>query len=225
MDTEVCQAIMKTYYNGNSKCHYRAKYNGYCGIHCCKNTDKTDINLCHGITKSGKNCRKIVKYGNFCSSHKHTEKHDNFHISLYEPDIEWPYMKKIFQFIRKYNNGKDLDKCMKNIDQQFSENNTIYYYGDINDQMIRENRNITVIIKIELIFHNFFIDYNTDHWQHIIKELHEYIGQYNFLKKYREYFRKKFDQQYRLENQKMYIEKVLIGTFGKDISKKIVQSI
>ena len=120
MDIEFCQAI----YNNNVNCHYRAKHNGYCGIHASQCTDKTDINFCQGLTKCGKNCRKIVKYGNFCSTHKHSEKPDNFHISLYEPDVEWPDMNSVLYLVKKCNSGKDLDKRMKYID----ENVHNYYF-------------------------------------------------------------------------------------------------
>jgi hypothetical protein len=217
MDIEFCQAI----YNNNVNCHYRAKHNGYCGIHISQCTDKTDINFCQGLTKCGKNCRKVVKYGNFCSTHKHSEKPDNFHISLYEPDVEWPDMKHVLYFAKKCNNGKELDKRMKCID----ENVNIYYYGGVSDQLTRERKNRVIIAKIELIFRNFFLDYNTDHWQGVIKELQEYIGQYSFLKKYREEFRKNFDQSYRIETQKNYLEKVLTQSdLGSNLAKKIVSS-
>ena len=76
MDTDICQGITKTSYT-NNKCHYRAKYNGYCGRHCSQ-SEGIELNFCQGLTKSGKNCRKVVKYGEFCNIHKHPEKPDDF---------------------------------------------------------------------------------------------------------------------------------------------------
>jgi hypothetical protein len=218
---DICKAIMENTYNGNSKCYFRAKYNGYCGKHCSQ-AEGIELNFCKGITKCGVNCKKIVKYGQFCNIHKHSEKPDNLQFLLYEPDVEWPYLENVLHWVKKCNNGKDLDKRIKYINETVN----MYYHGIISDQEQRERNNRLVMIKIEMIFRNFFIDYNTEHWQAVIKELQEYIAPYGFLKKYRELFRKKFDQSYRTENQKNYVEKVLAqSNLGNNLANKIVNSI
>jgi len=210
MDTVFCQGIIcSRINNGINMCKNHGKYDGYCGVHRVITND-TNNTICKGTTLKGKRCSKIVKYGTLCNDHIYPANME--HRILYAPDILWPFMYDIRFFIKKCGNAKQLDVKFKTIENHFNH----HLYD------LHEKNNIIIIIKIELIFRNYFIDYTSEHWQKVIKELQEYLAPHGFLKKYREHFRKKFDLQYRKEKQNVYIEKVLNHTdLGIDIAKKI----
>ena len=83
------------------------------------------------------------------------------------------------------------------------------------------NKNFRIIKKIELIFYNYHLNYESEYWQTIITQLHEYLEPHSFIKEYRELFRRKFDLKYRKENQVIYTEKILEKTAVGECAKKI----
>jgi hypothetical protein len=208
-----CQVITK---RGNP-CGNSAKFGKFCGCHSPEN-----IITCSGITKSGAKCKHVIKFGEFCSIHLNCEiKPDNFQLSLYHPDVDWPYMSQVSSRVKKFNNGKSLNDRIDIV-----INNNRYaemYFSPIE---IKMNQHHTHMILAELIFRNCFLDFNTPFWQEIIISIQLYFKDYPFMDKYREHFRKKFDQQYRVEIQKRYVEKVLTQSdLGKDIAKIITDLI
>jgi hypothetical protein len=210
-----CQAIMR---NG-MQCWQNAKYGTFCG---CHNPNKiiTQNKLCNGLTKCGKQCTKQVKFGEFCNIHLHSEVNDNNQFLLYQPDVNWPYMDRVQSSVRKFNNGKDLNR--------YIENNVLssYRYSSIfpiEPIEITQREYLYRMIMAELFFRNFYLDFNTPHWQKIITETQEYLKDFPFMSKYREYFRKKFDQQFRIETQKKFVEVVLNQSIlEKNTTKKII---
>jgi len=192
-----------------------SKHGNFCGIH----VSKDELNTCQGTTLKNKKCTLIVKYGDFCNKHIHTEKIDNKQIVLYEPDVDWPEMRKIQYHIKKFNNGKLLDRYMTNV-----KSNGIYHDFNTTDT---EYNNTILMVCIELIFrHEFIIDFNTEYWQSQVNYLQEKISSFGFLKKYREHFRKMFDNTYRIEHQKNFAEKVLTQSdLGNNLARKILSYI
>jgi len=197
-----------------NRCANNAKYGEYCGTHAPKKT------ICSGFARSGKPCQKTVKFGKFCSSHMHVEHPDpdGEQLCLYHPDVGWPYMNEVHGYhVRKYNDGKTLDKDMTIILNKYST----LHYDHIKYFYVRPDDNKCTMMLLELFFRNYHLDFSTDYWQGIITELHEKIKDVSFLREYRELFRKRFDQKYRIETQKKYVGHVLL-TYGRDISEKIV---
>ena len=139
-------------------------------------------------------------------------------IVLYRPDNHnWPYMSEIraailFYTKRMYTNGRHLDYQFLKIETDIKR-----YEGDT-----LFTRNKIVLRKIELIFQNYHLNYESEYWQNIITELHTYLEPHSFLKEYRELFRRRFDIKYRKENQLMYVEKMLAKTEIGECAKKIV---
>ena len=198
MNKSLCCAIAKT---GNP-CGNRAKFGNFCGCH------QIDKLICQGFTKCNERCKLTIKYGEFCSLHLHSEIPDNKQFAVYAPDVDWPeilpkYHEGIHCFVRKFNSGKDLDKYIN----KFS----LYNF----------EKNHRIMILAEIFFRNFYLDFNTPHWQNIITEIQRYLKEFPFMEKYREIFRRKFDQAYRIETRNNCAETVLKKIFGNDISEII----
>jgi hypothetical protein len=158
------------------------------------------MTTCKGFTVCGKKCKKTVRYGDLCFNHVHTEVPDRKQFNFYQPDVGWPDMCAVQSHVKKFNNGKLM--------------NDYICYSQL------DNRSCMIIS--ELFFRNFFLDFNTPHWQKIITDIQEYLKNYPFMSKYREVFRKKFDTAYRLETQKKCAEIVFASSIlGIDIAKKI----
>ncbi len=210
----ICQAIMRS---GNP-CWQNAKYGTFCGRH---NPEKPVIEhkTCQGITKCGDKCKKIIKFGDVCNAHLHSEVPDNFQLSLYQPDVNWPNMWLIQHKVKKFNNGKDLNNHINNRVLRIGHDN--FYEPDYLELV--ERAHFCKMVIAELFFRNFYLDFNTPHWQAIIIETQLYLKDYPFMNAYREHFRKKFDNAYRIETQKKYIGSVLNqSVLEKNSVKKIV---
>lgn len=215
-----CTAII---YDDGTMCRNIGKYNGFCGVH---RTDKP--NLCQGITRCGKGCRRTVKRGVFCGLHLIPEEpdHDWEELRLYKPDVNWPNMKLVLRYISKQKNGAQVKSLIERQTRDLTPSS--YFYGETHLTAEHETwmKNRLIIVKMQTFFVNYYIDYSSEHWQSMIKELVESTENLKWLSEYRTLFRKKFDHQYRVEMQKMYIEKVLSkSVLGIYISKKIVEKI
>ena len=75
---------------------------------------------------------------------------------------------------------------------------------------------------METFFVNYYLDYSSEYWQNIITDLSKKTENVKWLSEYRTLFRKKFDNTFREETKKNYIEKVLVQGGGTDVAKKII---
>jgi len=207
-------------------CKNSAKFGEFCGIHKEKEIKETVKKVtCMGITKCGKQCQKPPQFGEFCSIHMYTEPpdHDWSEFKLYNPDINWPYIRSILCYVKKVKNGKELGKLFTKHSHQLGLNSTWNAFIPRTPSDFEQTNNLYTMVLMESFFRNYFLDFNTPHWQKIITDLHTKIEHVTFLKEYRELFRRKFDQEYRIQAQKMYIEKVLTySDLGKDMAKQIM---
>ena len=209
------------------RCHNSAKYGEFCGVH---RVDKPiSTNICHGTTKCGERCRKVVKRGQFCNTHMFPEEpdHDWAELVLYKPDVNWPDMKRVLYQVSKQRNGKELDSFIRNQDRDFGQTDSIFGFSIplTPEQKIYQN-NTHLIVQMQTFFVNYYIDISSEHWQNIIKDLCNKSENVSFLKEYRALFRRKFDNSFREETKKNYIEIVLTHSpLGKDITKKIMNFI
>ena len=203
-----CKALT---HNFNLCCNH-AKFDEFCGVH-----DPKKI-TCQGITQCGEKCKHIAKRGQFCLLHLIPVKpdHDYSELQLYNPDRGWPNISSVLQLTKKVKNGKELQKKFKHLERY----NGIGF-PHFENSPYKQNEHTMVLL--EMFFVNYYLDYSTPHWQKIITDLHMKIENVNFLKEYRELFRKKFDKEYRTETQKKYNETVLgQSVLGHALSKKIV---
>jgi len=202
-------------------CRNNAKYGTFCGIH---RTDKT--NICQGITKCGKGCRKVVKHGQFCSLHLIPEQpdHDWAELGLYKPDVNWPNIKYVLRHVAKQKNGAQVNNLIEELNRDFNPSDRFYGIEiPIDPYRAEYRKNTLIIVKMQTFFVNYFVDYSSDYWQSMIKELAETTKNLNWLSEYRTHFRKKFDLSFREKTQKNYIELVLSRSdLGKDVAKKII---
>jgi hypothetical protein len=134
----------------------------------------------------------------------------NEQASLYRPDnLDWPNVKHLKISYPMCKSGRELDWVFRRFDAPtITHNETL-------------NKNFRIIKKIELIFYNYHLNYESEYWQTIITQLHEYLEPHSFIKEYRELFRRKFDLKYRKENQVIYTEKILEKTAVGECAKKI----
>jgi hypothetical protein len=197
-------------------CRYNAKFGQFCGRHC----QKEGVIYCKQVLKSGKSCSYAAVENGFCNLHKNPC--DNKQHKLYLPDVGWPYMHEVLRDVKPVYCLKDLDWSIKTVISKYSEEqeyiNFFVGYG-----YSRDENKCTMIIT-ELFFRNYQFNYNTEYWQNIIVSYVNKIKEIPFLKEYCELFRRKFDQQYRLDAQKKYVFKMLAlnKVFGKDIARNIV---
>jgi len=207
-------------YSYGSPCRNNAKFGQFCGRHCPKE-QREDIICCKKILKCGKNCSYAAVDNGFCTLHKNPC--DNKQRNLYLPDVDWPYMCEVSKDVKSVSCLKDLDRRIKGIIYRYSEEpglntNVFLGYGHQRDE------NKCTMIITEMFFKNYHFNYNTEYWQNIIVSYVNKIKDVPFLKDYCELFRRKFDQQYRLDAQKKYVFKMLAlnKVFGKDIARAIV---
>ena len=207
-----CTALTRS---GN-KCGNNAKFGTFCGVHIPGETEPVCkvITYCSAITLTNKKCTRQATSTGLCCKHvlKNPD-HDFAELDLYHPDVGWPWKTEITRWVRKFSNGRALHEHMKYIGTVFGVTT-----GWITD----EGRNKYTMVLIELFFRNSSIDFSGDHWKEIITELQEKIN-FPFLKEYRELFRRKFDESYRIETQKNYQRLVIEKTLGTDMSKKIIE--
>ena len=130
-------------------------------------------------------------------------------------------MWSVQRSVRKFNNGKDLNFHIDNRVLRFQ--NYEIFEPDPNEVIEREHFRKMVIA--ELFFRNFYLDFSSPHWQAIITEIQLYLKDYSFMNAYREHFRKKFDNAYRIETQKKYVGVVLNQSFLEKISIKQIISL
>jgi hypothetical protein len=203
------------------KCFNIAKYDGFCGIH---RIDKP--NLCQGITKCGKGCRRSVKRGQFCGFHLIPEEpdHDWVELSLYKPDVNWPNMKYVLRHVSKQKNGAQVNNLIEELNRDFNPSDRFYGIEiPIDPYRAEYRKNTLIIVKMQTFFVNYFVDYSSEHWQSMIKELAETTKNLKWLSEYRTLFCRKFDISFREKTKKNYIELVLTRSeLGKDVAKKII---
>jgi len=222
-----CQAIYKHY--PHSQCRLNAKYNDdnddgtspvYCG---CHRTNKPEpAKRCEGITKEGKKCTHPVKRGQFCYRHiipEHPE-HDWLELTLYKPDVNWPDMGLVLNGVKKVKTGKDLARVIEMYNHAYYPNN-LFPITETSPEQIEKRDNRFTILMMETFFVNYYLDYDTPHWQGIITDLVKKTENVRWLNEYRLLFRKKFDRSFREETKRNYIEKVLVQGGGTDFAKKI----
>ena len=216
---DICQAITKGWQK--EPCKNPAKYGVYCGVHRkCKPDPK---NICEGICKSGKKCTNPVKRGQFCHLHIIPEQpeHDWEELKLYNPDINWPSMSSILNLVKKVKNGRQLAEVIDRYTSSYYP--TIWFPVTETSPELNEIRdNKFIILMMETFFVNYYLDYSTEHWQNIITDLSKKTENVKWLSEYRMLFRKKFDNTFREETKKNYIEKVLVQGGGTDVAKKII---
>jgi hypothetical protein len=223
-----CQAICKTY--PFHRCYYGAKYNDddddgttkvYCGIH--RTGKPVPKNLCQGLTKEGKKCTCPVKRGQFCYRHMISEQpnHDYSELKLYKPDVNWPSMSLVLNGVKKVKTGKDLARAIEMYNYAYYPNN-LFPITETSAEQIEKRDNRFTILMMETFFVNYYLDYDTPHWQGIITDLVKKTENVRWLSEYRLLFRKKFDSAFREETKRNYIEKVLVQGGGTDFAKKII---
>jgi len=221
-----CQAITKAW--PNKQCVNKAKYgddDGVSPVYCgCHRTNKPEPkNLCQGITKEGKQCMHPVKRGQFCNVHIIPEQpeHDWAELRLYNPDVNWPDMHQIVNYVKKVKNGKELAHAIDMYNQYHVPIN--YFPAEqISPEDLAYRENKMTILMMQTFFVNYYLDYSTEYWQKIITDLAKKTENFKWLNEYRKLFRKKFDLSFREQTQKKYIEKILVQGGGNDLAKKIV---
>ena len=217
-----CKAITNGY--KAHPCRNNAKYGDFCGMHSPKEP-VPESQLCHGITLCGEKCRRSVKRGQFCNFHMfpvHPD-HDWVELSLYRPDVHWPWMANILNHIKKVNSTKELEERMGLYERIFVRYTNLFDDLPISTEQKIESQNRYVIYLMESFFVNYYLDFNTQHWQNVVSVVSSFTEKVSFLKDYRELFRKKFDNTYRHNTQKRYTELVLANSkLGSDLAEKIV---
>uniref|UniRef100_A0A6C0AZN1 Uncharacterized protein n=1 Tax=viral metagenome TaxID=1070528 RepID=A0A6C0AZN1_9ZZZZ len=223
----LCQAICKCY--PFERCTFIAKYNDddddgttkvYCGNH--RTNKPVAKNICQGITKEGKQCKCPVKRGQFCSRHIIPEQpdHDYSELKLYKPDVNWPDMGLVLNGVKKVKTGKQLARAIEMYNYAYYPNNLFPITETSPEELERCNNRFTILM-METFFVNYYLDYDTPHWQGIITDLVKKTENVKWLSEYHLLFRKKFDSAFREETKKNYIEKVLVQASGTDVAKKI----
>jgi hypothetical protein len=215
----LCQAVYKSY--PHSQCCLNAKFGDFCGNHRIDKPEKT--NLCQGITKKGKKCTQPVKRGHFCHFHIIPEQpdHDWSELRLYNPDINWPNMSSVLYNVKKVKNGKELWDAIETYNRDYYPH-SLFPVIDTHLEQIQRRDNKYIILMMQTFFVNYYIDYDTPHWQNIVAEVVKKTENVSWLKEYHLLFRKKFDVSFREQTKKNYIEKVFVQGGGIDIAKKIV---
>jgi hypothetical protein len=223
----LCEAICKCY--PYQRCTFIAKYNDddddgtsplWCGIH--RKNKPVAKNICQGITKEGKRCKCPVKRGQFCSRHIIPEQpeHDWDELKLYKPDINWPNMGNILDSVKKVKTGKQLGAAIDMYNYAYFPN-SLFPIVETSPEQIERRDNHFTILMMQTFFVNYYLDFDTPHWQGIITDLAKKTENVKWLSEYRLLFRKKFDLAFREETKKNYIEKVLVQGGGTDFAKKI----
>jgi hypothetical protein len=135
-------------------------------------------------------------------------------------------MQNILFHISKKKSGLEVNNLMQSQRRQCDLDYTFYFAGvqhpETPEQRMRKENRYT-IVRMQTFFVNYYIDYSSDYWQSMIKELCDLTENLKWLSEYRLLFRKKFDKTFREEIKKNYIQKVLThSVLGKDMAKKIV---
>jgi hypothetical protein len=222
MNSHICKAILK-FWPGDHPCKNPAKCGEFCGVHAPSDPNKVR-NLCQGLTKTGKKCTHPVKRGQYCSRHvipEHPD-HDYEELSLYTPDVNWPWMDTILNRVKKCKSGKELDEKISTYKKYNIETYELLVFEIINEEENTKRDNKFTIYLMQSFFVNYYLDYSSEYWQSIITDLSKKTENVVFLKGYRELFRKKFDLEYRQETKKKFISLILVQGVGRDLAKIIV---
>ena len=133
-------------------------------------------------------------------------------------------MKHVLKHVEKQKNGAQVNSLMERLNRDFNPRSILFGIEIPLDPEYRIFRkNTLIIIKMQTFFVNYFVDYSSDYWQSMIKELAETTKNLNWLSEYRTLFRKRFDLSFREKTQKNYIKLVLSRSdLGKDVAKKII---